>query len=119
MRVGIDLIEIDRFANIAKDDAKLATLFTQKERDYCMRLAHANLHLAGTFAVKEAVAKAFKTGFNGKIRPIDIEVERIDGVPQVNLYGEAKRFFEANNFKELEISITHSKTDASAICIIN
>ena len=118
MRVGIDLIEIDRFKNIAGDDIKLGTIFTSKERQYFAKFADPLLHIAGTFAVKEAVAKAFKTGFNGRIVPLDIEVDHIDSVPQVNLKGGAKQFFLENNFKEIEISITHSKHDASAVCVI-
>ena len=120
MRVGIDLIEIGRFGNIAKDDIKLNTIFTPKEIDYCRRFVDLNLHLSGTFAVKEAVAKAFKTGFDGEILPLDIEVIRTaDGIPQVKLYRQAKKFFEGNGFREIEISISHSKTDACAICLIN
>jgi len=118
MRVGIDLIEIDRFKNIAGDAVKLGTLFTVTEIKYFSKFADPLLHIAGTFAVKEAVVKAFKTGFNGSIVPLDIEVEHENGIPKVNLKRGAKQFFIDNKFTQIEVSITHSKHDAGAVCVL-
>lgn len=118
MRVGIDLIEGARFENIAKNDNHISTLFTKKEREYFSEYKHQLLHMAGCFAAKEAVAKAFKTGFNGQITPLDIEVLHKNKVPYINLKGESKRFFEEQCFGGIEISISHNKTDATAVCII-
>ena len=118
MRVGIDLIEAKRFANIAAKESAMSKLFSERERAYFAEYKDPLLSIAGGFAAKEAVSKAFKTGLNAKIKPLDIEIIHHNKVPSVNLKGEAKRFFEENNFNKIEISIAHSKTDATAICII-
>ena len=34
MKIGVDIIEIDRFENIASDINRLKTLFTEKEIKY-------------------------------------------------------------------------------------
>ena len=118
MRVGIDIIEVNRFERLKDDDVKLSSLFTEKERAYFSKYAHPITHIAGGFCAKEAVAKAFKTGFTPKILPLDIEILHKDGLPVVNLKGGAKAFFEENNFKSIEISISHTNNIAEAICII-
>ncbi|MDR0850592.1 MAG: holo-ACP synthase [Christensenellaceae bacterium] len=118
MRVGIDLIEVKRFENIASNSVRMSTLFGEKEIAYFDGYKDRGVHIAGCFAAKEAVAKAFKTGFNGQITPLDIEIVHKNKVPYVNLKGGAKRFFEEQCFGGIEISISHSKTDATAICII-
>lgn len=118
MRVGIDLIEIQRFENIANDEIKLQTLFTKKEIEYFNKYNHKLEHIAGNFCAKEAVVKAFKTGFRADIVPLDIEVVHEGQVPIINLKAGAKLFFEQNNFKNIDISISHDKTMATAICII-
>ena len=74
MKIGVDIIEIDRFENIASDINRLKTLFTEKEIKYFDKYKQKLEHVAGNFAAKEAVVKAFKTGFNAKIVPLDVEV---------------------------------------------
>lgn len=117
MKVGTDIIEIDRFEKMSQDINKLQTIFTDKEIKYFNKFAHKLEHIAGTFAAKEAVVKAFKTGFSASIVPLDVEIIRTNGVPSVNLKNGAKEFFDSN-FKQIDISISHNKTYATAVCIV-
>ena len=58
--VGCDLIEIERVKKACDKEAFLSRIYTERER----RQAKGDPRvLAGTFAVKEAVAKVFGTGF--------------------------------------------------------
>ena len=118
MRVGIDIVDVNRFERIASDEVKLATLFTAKEIAYFKNFANPTTHIAGTFSAKEAVAKAFKTGFTPDVLPLEIEILHENKVPRVNLKGGAKKFFEEQGFTKIDISISHTNTIAEAICII-
>lgn len=118
MKVGIDIIDVNRFERISGDDNLLSSLFTEKERAYFNKFAQRTIHIAGTFSAKEAVVKAFKTGFTVGIMPLDVEILHKDGVPYVNLKNGAKRHYEDNGYKNIDISISHTNSIAQAICII-
>ena len=63
MRVGIDLIEIDRVARaLVRHPRFVERVFTQAERDYCLSRANPPQHFAARFAGKEAVGKALGFG---------------------------------------------------------
>ena len=93
--VGTDLIEIRRMEKACKKDYFVVRTFTDMESRQAKGSAS---KLAGSFAVKEAVAKALGTGFR-TFMPIDVEVLRDDmGKPYVRLYrGALKRFQEMGN----------------------
>ena len=80
--VGTDLVEIRRMERACKKDYFVVRTFTDMES----RQAKGSVSkLAGSFAVKEAVAKALGTGFR-TFMPIDVEVLRDDvGKPYVKI----------------------------------
>ena len=66
------------------------------------------------FAVKEAVAKSFGTGFRG-FWPGDIEVLRDElGKPYVILHGEAERIGKELRISRIHVSISNTKEYAVA-----
>jgi holo-[acyl-carrier protein] synthase len=72
---------------------------------------------ADNFAVKEAVAKMFGTGFR-KIKPIEIEVLRNpEGKPYVNLHGEAAGMADQQGITHIHVSITNTKDYANAFVV--
>ena len=79
LRIGIDLVEIKRFKNIAKKTNFLANIFTERELKDCEKKQAESL--AARFAAKEAVKKTISEniGFN----KIEI-VNKKNGAPQVN-----------------------------------
>lgn len=119
MMVGIDIIEIERIKSMAENDIRLSSLFTEKEIKYFNKFKHRETHVAGGFCAKEAVSKALKTGFNGKVLPREIEILHKDtGAPYVVLRGGAKEVFEGLGLTNIDISISHDKEKATAICIV-
>ena len=58
LRIGIDLVEIKRFKNIAKKTNFLANIFTERELKDCEKKQAESL--AARFAAKEAVKKPFR-----------------------------------------------------------
>jgi holo-[acyl-carrier protein] synthase len=59
LKVGIDLLEIDRLERALERTPRLAQrLFTEAELAYAASRARPGQHLAARFCAKEAVAKA-------------------------------------------------------------
>ena len=118
MKVGIDILEIERFVEIEEDKTKMNKLFTQNEIDYFNKFQQKTSHIAGTFCAKEAFVKALKTGFNKDIFVKDVEVLHTEkGVPYINLQNEKiKKLLKEN--EDVDISISHNNSTATAICII-
>lgn len=91
-------------------------VFTPSERDYCdAKGAAAAQSYAGRFAAKEAFLKALKTGWRGKITWHDIEVVNdADGVPSLNVTGEAERLLTNRGADAVHLSISHTSEHAVA-----
>ena len=116
--VGIDILEIDRFIEIEKDETKMSKMFTENEIEYFNKFQHKTSHIAGTFCAKEAFVKALKTGFNKDIFIKDVEVLHNEkGVPYINTQNEKVKNLLKENEK-VDISISHNNSTATAICII-
>lgn len=113
--IGNDMIEIERIEKACGKQAFLVRCYTESEIEIC----HGKVAmLAGNFAVKEAVAKAFGTGFR-TFETRDIEVLRDElGKPYVNLYGEAKKLYEDMGATNIHVAITDTKEYASAIAVL-
>lgn len=115
--IGTDIVEIDRIKKAIEKQRFMDNIFTKAEQN----LYHGNnpQTLAGNFAAKEAVAKAFGTGFKG-CSPLEIEVLRKSrtGQPYVLLSGNAKAIYDQMNAHNIFISISHSKDNAIAYVII-
>lgn len=112
--VGCDLIEIERMKKACEKEAFLLRVYTEEER----RQADGRLSvLAGTFAVKEAVAKVLGTGFR-TFMPKDVEVLRDElGKPYVILHANAKKIAEEKKIKRIEVSISDTKEFAMAFAV--
>jgi len=111
--VGIDIVEIDRVADVIARHGQrfLERVYTPDEIAHCRGRVS---ELAARFAAKEAVMKALGTGIRG-VGWRDIEVlPNRRGKPLVFLYGRGAKRAEAIELRGLEISLTHSKLYAIA-----
>ena len=118
--VGTDIIEVARIEKLIKEkgDKFLDKIYTQKEINYCeSKGPNKYQHYAGRFAAKEAVMKLLGTGIRG-VGWKEIEIHRKRGFkPTINLYSRAKNIANDKGIKNIEISITHSKTMALAVAV--
>ncbi len=114
VRVGIDLLEVERLERALERRPHLAErLFTAAEREYAASRARPGQHLAARFCAKEAVAKAL--GLEAwSFR--DVEVLGTPGRPQVRLSGAVARRADELGLR-IDVSLTHSRTDAAAVAI--
>ena len=112
--VGCDLIEIERVKKACEKEAFLLPVYTENERQQAKGKPSV---LAGTFAVKEAVAKVFGTGFR-TFMPKDVEVLRDElGKPYVILHGNAKLVAEEKGIRKIEVSISNTGEHAMAFAV--
>jgi holo-[acyl-carrier protein] synthase len=117
---GVDLVQCSRIGAIWKrhGDHFLNRVYTAAERAYCLDGKHADVRLAGRFAVKEAVLKALGTGWRGGIEWTDIETLPDPlGKPLVTLRGETLKIAQRLGITRVLISISHAGEYALASAI--
>ncbi len=115
MRVGVDLIEIERIRRALEKPGFRERCFTEAERAYCDGRKNPAQHYAGRFAGKEAVGKALGCGVYFTWREIEI---RGRPKPGVHLSGRTAAWAEKVGAGKIELSMTHSKQLAAAVCAV-
>ncbi len=117
LRVGIDLISIERVAQ-ARDrygERFYTRFFTPEERAICQ---DEPLRLAARVAAKEAAAKALGCGI-GDVRWVDVEVSRDERLrPLLLLHGKAAVIAAELGLREWEVSLTHEGDKAAAVVVM-
>lgn len=115
--IGIDVIEIERFEEFIKNSKLQQKVFTSLEIEYFSKFKDPKQRMAGFFCAKEAVLKALDCPKGATVK--DIEVNHYaSGKPYVKLYNFALAEFEKTGHKTLEVSISHSNTVATAVCLL-
>jgi holo-[acyl-carrier protein] synthase len=116
VQVGIDLIEIARVRRaLDRYPGFRERCFTEAERAYCDSRPNPAESYAGRFAGKEAVGKALGCGVRFTWKEIEI-VGRPK--PGVQLSGRTRAFAERVQAGAIELSMTHSRELAAAICLV-
>jgi holo-[acyl-carrier protein] synthase len=115
LKVGVDIIEIDRVRQALERPGFRERCFTAAERDYCESRAHPAQSYAARFAGKEAVGKALGCGVRFTWKDIEI-VGRPK--PRVLLSGRTAAFAERVRAGAIDLSMTHSREIAAAICVV-
>lgn len=118
--IGLDVVDIREFQDEVDKGREqwLTRVFTAKEREYCQRQADPYRHFAGTFAAKEAVLKAFGTGWTDDSELNDVEITRSEGRPTVVLSGRLQELAGVHRVRTQLVSITHTKDYAAAIVVL-
>jgi holo-[acyl-carrier protein] synthase len=116
VRVGLDVIEIERIRRALERPGFRERCFTEAEREYCDAKANPAQHYAARFAGKEAVGKALGSGVYFTWREIEI---RGRPKPGVLLSGRTQAFAERVGVGRIDLSMTHSRELAAAICVVD
>lgn len=113
-RVGCDLQEVERVKNAAQRDSFCRRAFSDEERRRFSQMKDPYQSMAGTWAAKEAFAKALGTGVRGfSLNEITVAHDEL-GAPFLKLEGAAA---QAAAGLEFSISISHTREMAQAVCI--
>jgi holo-[acyl-carrier protein] synthase len=116
LKVGVDIIEIDRVRRALERPSFRERCFTEAEREYCESRADPAQSYAARFAGKEAVGKALGCGVRFTWKEIEI-VGRPK--PGVRLSGRTAAFAEKVRAGAIDLSMTHAREVAAAICVVS
>jgi holo-[acyl-carrier protein] synthase len=116
VKVGLDVIEIERVQRALERYPRFRErCFTEAEREYCDSRPNPAQSYAGRFAGKEAVGKALGIGVHFTWKEIEI-VGRPK--PGVRLSGRTRAWAERVRAGAIDLSMTHSRELAAAICVV-
>ena len=118
MKVGVDLIEIERIRRaLERYPGFKERCFTEAERAYCDSRKNPAQSYAGRFAGKEAVGKALGFGVARAFAWQDVEIVGRPK-PAVQLHGRLATWAERLGAGEIDLSMTHSRELASAVAVV-
>jgi len=118
--IGTDITECLRIARMIERHGELFInrVYTAEEIKYCQSRKQATQHFAGRWAAKEAILKALGTGWRRGISWRDMEVHNEPGgKPVVAVRGGVKDVVEQLGIREIQVSISHCRTHATATAI--
>jgi holo-[acyl-carrier protein] synthase len=110
--IGTDIIELKKIKSYSKKKYFLDRVFKKKEIEYAKKDKNYIMHLATTFAAKEAIFKALGTGW---LNPKEIEIIRKKGKPKAVISGSLKKIIKKN---KIMLSLSCSDNYAVAFAII-
>jgi len=118
--LGIDVIEVDRIAEkLSKETGLRELIFSANEIAYCESKASKFEHYAARFAAKEAFFKALGTGWLSGTSFNEIEIiNNSEGKPELAFAGSTSKIISAMEFTNISVSLSHVKSIASAVVII-
>jgi len=117
--VGIDLVEVARIASLLERHGDRFLARVCRDGEVGSRRVGLGQHVAGLFAVKEAVLKALGTGWAQGVAFRQVEVVRDEGgAPGVRLHDEAATRMAALGGTRLLVSITHERGFAAAVAVL-
>ncbi len=116
MKIGVDVVDIDKFIDLTK--AFIERVYTKNEIEYCEKFTNKQERFAGFFCVKEAFLKALDCNIEG-LSLSEIEVlHKENGAPIVILYGDVKKIFSSLKEKNIIVSLSHSNKIGMATVIL-
>ena len=120
MKVGVDLIEIERVRRALERYPRFRErCFTEAERAYCDSRPNPAQSYAGRFAGKEAVGKALGFGVARAFAWRDIEIAGRPK-PSVSLSGRVADWAAKNmGAGAIDLSMTHSRELANAVAVVD
>lgn len=114
MRIGTDIIEIERIEAAAhRSPLIVSQILSPQEKALYETFAYGRQmeFLAGRFAAKEAYAKALGVGVNSKVQMKAIDIQYTTFGSPILVAGPI--------IDGVQLSISHSKTTALAMCVID
>jgi holo-[acyl-carrier protein] synthase len=118
--IGVDMIDVERIAQrIEMENGFKEMIFSTDEISYCESKANKFEHYAARFAAKEAFFKALGTGWITGTNFNEVNIlNNAEGKPELILSGETKKTLHVLEAANIKISLSHLKTLATAIVII-
>ncbi len=119
--VGIDLVQICRIRAAVErfGSGFLNRVFCKDEIAFCSQRKDPYPCFAARFAAKEALVKAFGTGFSKGITMKQMCVRKDEkGAPKIILFGKAKEAAIGIGVNNIHLSLSHEREMAAAVVIL-
>lgn len=117
MESGIDIVKIQRFEKLICKQSFLNKYFTDYEISYINLKNNPLYSLAGLYACKEAILKAFGVGIGNGISFKDCSIIHDNkGKPYVELNDKILKVMENLKVSQIKVSISHDGEYAIAMC---
>ena len=118
--IGTDLIEVERIAEKIRNSSDfLHLVYSKEEIEYCSTKLNKYEHYAARFTAKEAFLKALGTGWISGTAFNEIVITHNEiGKPIISFIGATAITINNMNLGNIQVSLSHLKTIASAIVII-
>ena len=119
--LGIDLVEIERIRGVYERHGErfLHRILRPDESAYCLAHKDPLPFIAGRFAAKEAIAKAFGTGISSQLGWLDMEVRHKEsGAPYVVLHADGLSLLHQRGAQTVHLSLSHTAQHATAVAIL-
>lgn len=107
MAIGVDIEDIERFKD--KSDAFIKRVFTDEERDYCLKYSKPESHFAARFCAKEAVIKALTA-----LGITDISYNEIEVFHNENMCPQIRILKNLDKKVKFQLSLSHDRSKAIA-----
>ncbi len=116
---GVDIVSVERFSKLAKNDKFIQRFFHPTEVEYVKKNANkAKESLAVRFAAKEALGKALGSGI-GCLTLRNICVSNLpSGKPILEVFDDVKIKIKEYNVDFIHVSLSHEKDFAIAQVIL-
>lgn len=113
---GIDSVEIERIKKLMEKERFFTEVLGEEEYAAYRERGLKPESIAGAFCAKEAFGKALGTGVSGfSLNEVQVLHDK-KGKPYYHFSGRAEKTVSCGNYV-FELSITHTKTTATAIAI--
>ncbi|MGB4843113.1 MAG: holo-ACP synthase [Ferruginibacter sp.] len=118
--IGTDLVDVERLAEkMEKKTGFKELVFSADEIVYCEARTFKYEHYAARFAAKESFLKAIGTGWSKGTAFNEIEIYNDgEGKPELKFLGITAETVKGLKLGKIFVSLSHTKTMASAIVII-
>jgi holo-[acyl-carrier protein] synthase len=94
-------------------------VFHETEIENCNRAPNRSEAFASRFAAKEALVKALGVGFSKGVQPAQIWVAGGERQrPRLELAGRARQIAEDAGVTSIHVSLTHTRSNAAAMVVI-
>ncbi len=120
MGIGTDIVEKHRIQDMAqKSDRFLDRFYSAEEQELIRGRKNPTACMAMNFAGKEAVVKAFGTGFTKNVIPQEISILRNQlGAPYVKLVGATALYAREHHLDNIYISLSDTKDEYAIAYVV-
>ncbi len=120
--VGIDLVDVERMHLVLTRrwaQRFITRVFSDEEIKACEASPNPEQCYAARFAAKEALVKAFGTGFSRGITPGMISVKGGErNRPEISLRSAALQFAQSKKISAIHVTLTHTASSACAFVVV-